>query len=77
MSIKRTVNILEDLEQTVLQFMRKHKITHDEYRRATDILVRRHHPYELAARGLHKPYFEVDFDFILAPRAAEEVRRRA
>jgi catechol 1,2-dioxygenase len=39
MSIERTVNILEDLEQTVLQFMRKHKITHDEYRRATDILV--------------------------------------
>jgi len=39
MSIERTVNILEDLEQTVLQFMRKHEITHDEYRRATDILV--------------------------------------
>jgi len=38
-SIERTVNILEDLEQTVLQFMRKHEITHDEYRRATDILV--------------------------------------
>ena len=57
MSIERTVNILEDLEQTVLQFMRKHEITH--------------------ARGLHKPYFEVDFDFILAPRQAEEVRRRA
>ena len=40
-------------------------------------LVRRDHPHELAARGLHKPYFEVDFDFILAPRQAEEVRRRA
>ena len=40
-------------------------------------LVRRNHPNELAARGLHKPYFEVDFDFILAPRATEEVRRRA
>jgi catechol 1,2-dioxygenase len=39
MSIERTVNILEDLEQTVLQFMRKHEITHGEYRRATDILV--------------------------------------
>lgn len=31
--------ILEDLEQTLLQFIRKHKITHDEYRCATDTLV--------------------------------------
>jgi catechol 1,2-dioxygenase len=209
MNIGRTLNILEDLEQTVPRFMRKHKITHDDYRRATDLLevlflrgrvtsldgaplagveldmwqadcaglysnihsnipewsrrgrfhsgpdgtfevrtiapppheipkngptgmvlgslgrrcfrpahlhlklrhpecidltsqlyfdggeylktdvanavrdgliaqlVRRDHPNELAARGLHKPYFEVHFDFILAPRPAEEVRRRA
>src|SRR5260370_38607135 len=39
MTTKRTRTIVEDLEQTLLQFMRKHKITHDEYRYATDILV--------------------------------------
>ncbi|QJP13462.1 catechol 1,2-dioxygenase [Starkeya sp. ORNL1] len=39
MTVERTRLILEDLEQTLLQFMRKHKITHDEYRRATDILI--------------------------------------
>jgi len=39
MTTERTRTILEDLERTVLQFMRKHKITHDEYRYATDILV--------------------------------------
>jgi catechol 1,2-dioxygenase len=36
---ERARNILEDLEQTLLQFVRKHKITHDEYRCATEILV--------------------------------------
>ena len=39
MTTKRTRTIVEDLEQTLLQFMRKHRITHDEYRYATDILV--------------------------------------
>ena len=39
MSTERTRTILEDLERTLLAFMRKHKITHDEYRYATDILV--------------------------------------
>jgi catechol 1,2-dioxygenase len=39
MNIKRTRTVLEDLERTLQQFMRKHGITHDEYRRATDILV--------------------------------------
>jgi catechol 1,2-dioxygenase len=39
MTNERTRTILEDLERTLLQFMRKHKITHDEYRCATDILV--------------------------------------
>ena len=39
MTTGRTRTILEDLEQTLLQFMRKHAITHDEYRCATDILV--------------------------------------
>ena len=36
---ERARNILEDLEQTLLQFVRKHKITLDEYRCATEILV--------------------------------------
>lgn len=31
--------ILEDLEQTLIAFMRKHSITHDQYRLATDMLV--------------------------------------
>jgi catechol 1,2-dioxygenase len=31
--------ILEDLEETLLQFIRKHEITHEEYRCATDTLV--------------------------------------
>jgi catechol 1,2-dioxygenase len=39
MTIERTKTILEDLERTLLRFMRKHKITHEEYRRATDVLV--------------------------------------
>jgi catechol 1,2-dioxygenase len=39
MTTERARIILEDLEQTLLQFMRKHKVTHDEYRCATDILV--------------------------------------
>jgi hypothetical protein len=34
-------------------------------------------PNDLAARGLHKPYFEVRYDFILVPHQAEDVRRRA
>jgi catechol 1,2-dioxygenase len=36
---ERAQTILEDLERTLLRFIRKHKITHDEYRRATEILV--------------------------------------
>ena len=36
---ERARTILTDLEQTLLQFVRKHKITHDEYRCATEILV--------------------------------------
>ena len=39
MTTDRARTILEDLEQTLLEFMRKHKITHDEYRCATDVLV--------------------------------------
>jgi len=36
---ERARYILRDLEQTLLQFVQKHKITHDEYRCATEILV--------------------------------------
>jgi catechol 1,2-dioxygenase len=39
MTNKRLRVILEDLEQTLLQFIRKHRITHDEYRCATDTLL--------------------------------------
>jgi catechol 1,2-dioxygenase len=36
---ERVQIILEDLEETLLRFIRKHKITHDEYRCATDTLI--------------------------------------
>jgi catechol 1,2-dioxygenase len=39
MTDDRTRSIIEDLEQTLLKFMRKHKISHDEYRCATDTLI--------------------------------------
>jgi hypothetical protein len=39
MTTDRVRIILEDLERTLLEFIRKHKITHDEYRCATDVLV--------------------------------------
>ena len=35
----RTRMVLEDLENTLIQFIREHRITPDEYRRATDALV--------------------------------------
>lgn len=34
-----TKAVLEDLEQVLLAFMRKHAITHEQYRRATEVLV--------------------------------------
>ena len=40
-------------------------------------LIRRDDPNDLAARGLHKPYFEVRYDFVLVPHQAKGVRRRA
>ena len=50
MTTERTRTILEDLEQTLLQFKRKHKITHDEYCCATDTgLVSAHLPKTHAA----------------------------
>jgi catechol 1,2-dioxygenase len=39
MSNDRIKTVVEDLERLLIEFMRKHKITHDEYRAATDILV--------------------------------------
>jgi catechol 1,2-dioxygenase len=36
---ERARMIIEDLEQTLAQFIRKHNISHDEYRCATDALV--------------------------------------
>jgi len=39
MSNDRLKTVVEDLERTLLDFMRKHRITHDEYRLATDLLV--------------------------------------
>jgi catechol 1,2-dioxygenase len=39
MTTNRARTILEDLERTLLGFMRRHKITHEEYRCATDVLV--------------------------------------
>lgn len=39
MANERVKTVVEDLERLVLGFMRKHRITHDEYRAATNILV--------------------------------------
>jgi catechol 1,2-dioxygenase len=40
MNEERIKTVVEDLERMLLAFMRKHQITNDEYRHATDILVR-------------------------------------
>jgi catechol 1,2-dioxygenase len=37
-------------------------------------LVRRDHPDDLATRGLHNPYFEVHYDFILVPSGSGSVK---
>jgi catechol 1,2-dioxygenase len=39
MATTRTQIVLGDLEQTLRQFIRKHKITHDEYRQAVNVLI--------------------------------------
>ena len=39
MKTDRVKTVLEDLEKTLLEFMRKHNITHEEYRMATDVLL--------------------------------------
>jgi catechol 1,2-dioxygenase len=39
MTNDRVLSVVEDLERTLLEFIRKHRITHEEYRRATDLIV--------------------------------------
>jgi catechol 1,2-dioxygenase len=39
MENERIKTVVEDLEQVLLDFMRKHRVTRDEYRLATEILV--------------------------------------
>lgn len=39
MSKERIEIVVEDLEQMLLTFIRKHQITHDEYRKTTDTLI--------------------------------------
>jgi catechol 1,2-dioxygenase len=40
-------------------------------------LIRREDPNDLTARGLHGPYFEARYDFVLAPDQANQMRRSA
>jgi catechol 1,2-dioxygenase len=39
MTDKRVLEIVEDLERTLLAFIQKHQITHDEYRLATGLVI--------------------------------------
>lgn len=39
MSNQRVAEVAEDLERLMLDFVRKHHITHAEYRAATDLIV--------------------------------------
>ncbi|MET7736757.1 dioxygenase [Streptomyces sp. NPDC005402] len=39
MSNSRFVEVVEDLERTLLDFIRKHGVTHSEYRQATDLII--------------------------------------
>lgn len=39
MSDQRIVDVVEDLERTLLEFIRRHHITHEEYRQATGLLT--------------------------------------
>jgi hypothetical protein len=40
-------------------------------------LVRQNDPEDVAARGLHEPYFEIRHDFTLEPRGMDRVRLTA
>jgi catechol 1,2-dioxygenase len=35
----RVLTVIEDLERTLLEFIRKHRITHTEYRATTDLII--------------------------------------
>jgi hypothetical protein len=39
MSSQRLLEVVEDIERTILELIRKHQITHEEYRAATDLII--------------------------------------
>jgi catechol 1,2-dioxygenase len=39
MSNQRLLDVVEDIERTLLDLFRKHQVTHEEYRAATDLLI--------------------------------------
>ncbi|MEA2496567.1 MAG: catechol 1,2-dioxygenase [Thermoleophilaceae bacterium] len=39
MSSQRVLEVVEDIERTILELIRKHHITHEDYRAATDLIV--------------------------------------
>ena len=39
MSNQRVLEVVEDIERTLLELFRKHQVTHDEYRAATDLII--------------------------------------
>jgi catechol 1,2-dioxygenase len=39
MSNQRLLDVVEDIERTMLELIRKHQVTHEEYRAATDLLI--------------------------------------
>ena len=36
---ERVLAVISDLERTLVEFIRKHRITHEEYRQATDLII--------------------------------------
>jgi catechol 1,2-dioxygenase len=39
MTSQRLLEVVEDIERTILELIRKHQITHEEYRAATDLII--------------------------------------
>jgi catechol 1,2-dioxygenase len=39
MSNQRLLDVVEDIERTILELIRKHRITHEDYRAATDLVI--------------------------------------
>ncbi|GAA1754310.1 catechol 1,2-dioxygenase [Aeromicrobium alkaliterrae] len=56
MQDNRVVQVVEDLEQTLLQFIRKHRISHADYRLATDLIV------ESVKQGEESLLFDIFFE---------------